>query len=228
MKKLLLVCFFLLWSGIANAEMILNSSIGNDPDKEKLCASRALRTLKGKVVPFEIDSEYINRSRRDHPDVTFVAIDDGMSPQLVECHLNPGTGRYEPVSFFTEQPGYERAPKGSLWSFHTIRPKGFDPGINTDAGRQMAAKICMKAVQDRSEPNGFDHIVYNAVIEVPLRASGTAIRAGTSIGGKKAQRYDIVVKGTSFYASSNPDLIAVAYTCLLSPILEVKAIELKK
>ncbi len=216
MKMLIVISSLLfLTSGLASAGMVLNDSIGNDPVKEKLCASRAKKTIPGKAIPFEIDSDYVARARSFHSDATFVAI-DGISPQLVECFLREGTGRYEPDSFSPEQ---------NYW--HVIKPKMFEPGINTDKGRSMAANVCMQAVQSKSNRSGFDHSVYNSVIEVPLSATGASIRAGTLIAGKKSVRYDIVVKGTSFYMTSGPDLTAINFTCLLSPTLEIKAIQFK-
>ncbi len=217
MNKLVFICSLLLISGIANAEMVLNNAIGNDPDKEKLCANRAMKTMPGKIVPFEIDSDYVDSSRKYHKDATFIAIDNGSSPQLVECFLRDGTGRFEPDNMSPDEQRY----------WHSIKPKRFKPGINTSEGREMAAKVCMKSVETTLSRNDFDHIVYNSVIEVPLSATGKSIRAGTVIGGKKAERYDIVVKGTSFYKSSRPDLTAVNFTCLLSPMLDVKAMQSK-
>jgi hypothetical protein len=41
----------------------------------------------------------------------------------------------------------------------------------------------------------------------------------------KAERYDIAVVGKLFYKSSGPDLVAYRVTCLLSPTLEVKAVQ---
>lgn len=83
----------LFFSCLAQAEMIRNDAIGNDPQKEELCASRA----KGKTVPFAINSRYLKSARSFNPDANFIAI-DGISPQLVECHLRQGTGKYEPAS----------------------------------------------------------------------------------------------------------------------------------
>ncbi len=217
MRKLILICCLLLASGIANAEMVLNNTIGNDPAKEKLCATRAMKTMPGKIVPFEIDSDYVASSREYHKDATFIAIDNGSSPQLVECFLREGTGRFEPDTISPDEQRY----------WHSIKPKMFEPGMKTDEGRSMAANVCMEAVKSKSKRSGFDHIVYSSVIEVPLSATGKSIRAGTIIGGKKAERYDIVVQGTSFYKSSKPDLTAVNFTCLLSPMLDVKAIQSK-
>ena len=51
--------------------------------------------------------------------------------------------------------------------------------------------------------------------------------AGKSIAGQKADRYDIVIMGKSFYKSAGPDLAAVKFTCLLSRALDVKAVQLK-
>lgn len=203
MRWLLVVGSLLLSSHVARAEMIPSSSIGNDPEKEKLCALRA----KGKTMPFEIDSRYVAAARRSNPDVTFIAI-DGISPQLVECYLRAGTGRYEPASLSPEQ---------SFW--HAIKPKGL--GIGTQQARSMAIKACLDAALSKSSRSGLSHSVNNSIFEVDIN------RAGTTIAGEKAERYDIVVQGTSFYKSSGPDLAAVKFTCLLSRALQVKAVQLK-
>ena len=190
--------------------MIHSDTIGNDPAKEKLCKSRA----KAKTVPFMIDSRYVERARALKPDATFIATDE-ISPQLVECYLLEGTGKYEPASFSPEQ-GY----------WHLIRPEQFKPGINTDKGIAMAAKVCLDAASDELNRPNFDHIVYSAVIEV--NPSTPRYKPGLSIAGKKANRYDIAVEGTSFYKSNGPDLTSVKFTCLLSPMLDIKAIKSKK
>jgi hypothetical protein len=189
--------------------MVLSNSIGNDPDKEKLCEARA----KGKTVSFEIDSRYVASARSLHPDATFIAI-DGSSPQLIECYLRPGTGRFEPDSYGPEQ---------SFW--HLIRPKGFDPGIHTQAGISMAAKVCLDAAPTKIDRPNFDHSVNTGVVEIGL--GSPRYHPGASIAGKGAERYDIAVEVTSFYKSSGPDLTAVNVTCLLSPMLDIKAIQFK-
>src|SRR4029079_3884432 len=193
----------LVFMDTARAEMIHNGAIGNDPMKEKLCAARA----KGKVIPFEIDSRYVARARSQHPDATFIAI-DGISPQLIECYLRSGTGRYEPASMSPEQ---------GFW--HTIKPNG--PGIGTQQAQSMSIRNCTNAALSKSSSAGLSHSVNNAVIEVDIN------RAGKTIAGHKAERYDIVVQGTSFYKSSGPDLATKKFTCLLSRALQVKAVELK-
>jgi hypothetical protein len=190
--------------------MVLNTSIGNEPAKENLCALRA----KVKPVPFLIDARYVARARSLHPDATFIAT-DGMSPQLIECYLREGTGKFEPDSFSPEQ-GY----------WHLPRPKQFEPGINTQAGITMAAKACLDAAPVKIARLGFDHSVYTAVVEIN-QSAGPLFHPGILIAGKKAERYDIAVKVTSFYKSSGPDLAAVNVSCLLSPMLDMKAIQVK-
>jgi hypothetical protein len=208
--RLLLIASCLLFStSLARAQMVLNNAIGNDPAKEKLCASRA----KGKTVAFEIDSRYVASARSLHQDATFIAI-DGISPQLVECYLREGTGRFEPDSFSPEQ---------SYW--HLIRPEGFKPGINTQIGISMAARVCLDAAPAKINRPNFDHSVFTSVVEIDV--DSPLYHPSITIAGKRAERYDIAVKATSFYRSSGPDLTAVRFTCLLSPMLAVKAIQFK-
>ncbi|HLP98767.1 MAG TPA: hypothetical protein VK149_10010 [Sideroxyarcus sp.] len=209
MHLLIIIGGLLLFTSTARAEMVRNDAIGNDPSKEKLCAARA----KGKPVPFEIDSRYVESARSFNPDATFIAI-DGANPQLVECFRLPGTGKYEPASFSPEQ---------SYW--HLIRPKQFEPGIHNSKGISMAANVCLEAAPLKINRPNLDHSVYSSVVEVHI--GSPSYHPGALIAGKKAERYDIAVKGTSFYKSSGPDLLAVHFTCLLSPMLDVKAIQFK-
>lgn len=213
MRRVVLSCVLLLAPMLAAAQMVHSDSIGNDPEKAQLCAARAKKTLSGSVVPFEIDSRYVARARKVHPDVTFIAI-DGMSAQLVECYLREGTGRYEAASFSPEQ---------SYWRL--IRPKQFEPGINTNQGRAMAAKVCLDTAPSKLNRPNFSHSVYSAVVEINL--GGPRYRPGFAVGSVKAERYDIAVEGTLFYKSSGPDLSAVNFTCLLTSLLEVKAVHFK-
>jgi len=207
MRSLLIAGGLLLFSGLARAEMVRNDTLGNDPTKEQLCASRA----KGEAVPFEIDSRYVASARASHPDVTFIAI-DGISPRLVECYLREGTGKYEPAS---------SSPQQSYW--HLIKPKQHDPPINSPKGSALAAKICMEAAPAKIDRPNFDHSVYSTVVEISL--GSPLYRPGASIAGEKAERYDVAVKGTAFYKSDGPDLASVNFTCLLSPMFDIKAIQ---
>jgi hypothetical protein len=219
MKTFIVISILFLKLAFANADMVSNDSIGNDPAKEKLCASRAKHVGGGKAEPFEIDSNYVARIRSLYPDATFIV----KSGQLVQCHLREGTGRFEPDSY---------EPEGIHW--HAIRPKGFEPGINTAKGQSMAANVCLQAALSKSNRPGLDHSVNNRVVEVQNDPTGRPYHHGTRAlfthalaTGKKAERYDIIVEGTCFYKPANPDLTAVKFSCLLSPSLEVKAIQFK-
>jgi len=204
-----LIVLGLLASSVARAEMIPSSQAGNDPQKARLCASRAGTKIPGKLVPFEIDPTYVDRARSFHPDVSFIAIDDGTSPQLVECYLREGTGRYEPAVFSPEQ---------QYW--HLIKPEG--SGIDTPQARSAAMDLCEKAALSKLTAKGFDHGVQDSAVEV------TPKRAGSLVGGRMAERYDVWVDGEAFYKSNGPDLKQVKYSCLLSRALAVKAVETPK
>ena len=120
----------------SNAGIILNNSIGNDPAKEKLCASRA----GGHTVPFLIDPRYVASVRAHQPDATFVATDSG-SPQLIICSLRPGTGKYEPDSMSPEQ---------AFW--HLIKPPGV--GIDNLKDSAKAMKTCLDTALAKSKRSG--------------------------------------------------------------------------
>lgn len=204
MRKFFIICIFIFTSGLANAEMVSSDSIGNDPGKEKLCAKRA----GGKPVPFVIDSNYVERARSTHPDATFISI----GGQLIECELREGTGRFEPDSMSPEQ---------EFW--HLPRPEMYDANITGIGRDDMVYKVCTEAIeaaevkQTRLE---FDHRVFmGGIIE-----NGTS----TPVAGKHSKQYDVLLMGKSFFKSSKPDLIAYNFSCLLTPMLALKAFEFKK
>lgn len=198
-------------SMIANGQMVSNSTIQNDPAAEALCAKRS----KVKPVPFLIDQDYVNRTRAAHPDTTFIA-EDGIIPELIECRVNDATGVYEADSLSSEDTSY----------WHLVRPEQFAPGIHTAAGQVQADNVCSKAARDKLNREGFDHSFgYTIEVnEITLNVSPWYL-PGVKVAGMKAERYDIAVMGKLFYKSSGPDLIAFRATCLLSPALEVKAVQ---
>lgn len=215
--KIIIIGFLLFASGVTHAEMVSNDSIGNDPAKEKLCVSRSQHDIKGKAVPFLIDSIYIESARARHPDATFIAI-IGISPQLIECFLREGTGRFEPDSMSPEQ---------QFW--HLPRPKQFEPGLNTDAGQNMARKACLDSYLAKATRTELDHTAMNFGVS-EVRKNGKVYvenKNRTTIAGKKFDDYDIVASGTAFYKSTGPDLDAVHFACLFSPMLEIKAVQTK-
>ncbi len=199
-------------SMIGNGQMVSNSAIQNDPAKESLCAKRA----KVKPVPFLIDQNYVNITRAAHPDTTFIA-EDGLIPELIECRVNERTGVYEMDSLTSEE-------NPSPWRL--IRPEQFAPGIHTAAGQIQADNVCFKAAREKVNREEFDHSFgYTTdVNEITLNVAPWYL-PGVKVAGMKAERYDIAVVGKLFYKSSGSDLTAFRVSCLLSPTLEVKAVQ---
>lgn len=204
LRHSVIVVFLLFLTSTAVPQMVRNNRIGNDPIKERLCAARAGATLgTSEVMPFEIDSKYVARSRSGHPDATFIVVHD----QLVECYLLEGTGRFEPCCY---------SPEASYW--HLIKPDQFKPGYYTNEGDRVALAVCLKSASSKTATPKFDHSSHFS----PFEAS-----SGTVVGGKNAGRYDIILKGSLFFKSTGPDLAATRFVCLLTPMLEFKAIEFK-
>lgn len=204
MRFLFLAFFALTICGLAKAEMLPSSAIGNDPQKEQLCASRA----KVQPVPFEIDPGYVKRERAMYPDATFIA-DDNVAQQLIVCILRPGTGRFEPdISM----------PEGNIWRLP--KPQQFQPSVNSQAGIAKAAKACLAVASTKITRSSLDHSVSTGVQEVQKRSPMYPL--GKTIGGAKIERYDVAVTGKSFYKSGGPDLDTVNFTCLFSPMLVLK------
>lgn len=193
----------------SSAEMILNSSLNNDPAKEKLCLQRA-GVKADQSVPFYIDSSYVRIARSFHSDSTFV-VKDGDAPSLIECYLRDGTGKFEPASF---------SPPQGYW--HLPMPKQFEPSISSRPGAEIAGTRCIAAAEEKQDHEKLDHSVYFTVAKIDLS------RVGKAIGTAKAERYDVYVEGKNFLKSSSLDLETVEFTCLFTPMLELKAIKLSR
>jgi hypothetical protein len=199
-------------NGIANGQMVSSSAIQNDPAKEALCQRRA----GVKAVPFLIDQDYVNRSRAAHPDATFIA-EDGVIPELIECRVNEQTGVFEAASLTSEE-------DPSPW--HLVRPEQFAPGIHTAAGQAQADDVCFKAAREKVNREDFDHSLgYTTDVNEITLNTGPWYVPGVQVAGVKAERYDIAVVGGLFYKSSGGDLTAFGVTCLLSPTLNVRAVQ---
>src|SRR5580658_3878984 len=110
---LIFAASMLFASIMANAQMVSNTTIQNDPAREALCAKRA----NVKPVPFLIDQNYVNAMRSAHPDTTFIA-DDGIIPELIQCRVNDRTGVYEVDTLSLDEDSY----------WHLVRPDQFTPG----------------------------------------------------------------------------------------------------
>jgi hypothetical protein len=201
-----------LASMAASGQMVPNSAIPNDPAKEALCQKRAnVKT----PVPFVIDQNYVNGVRAAHPDATFIA-EDGVLPELIECRVNDDTGVFELASLSSEENPY----------WHLVRPEQFAPGIHTAAGQVQADDVCFKAAREKVNREDFDHSFgYTTDVNEITLDVAPWYRPGVKVAGMKAERYDIAVAGNLFYRSSGPDLTDFRVNCLLSPTLEVKAVE---
>lgn len=199
----------LLLAPLAHADdMIPSAQIGNDPAKAKLCVSRA---KMGKPAPFVISARYLKEARNYHSDATFVAFKEEIGAgQLVECYLRDGTGRYEPASL---------TPENRYWQLAN-KPQRYQPDLSTNAGKDIASRIYRDAASARMSRTGFSHSVTTRVVEVQGNNNGM-------VAGKKSHQYDVIVEGKSFFRSSGPDLKAKTYSCLLSPMCEVKAVTVK-
>jgi hypothetical protein len=209
---LVLASSMIFASMVANSQMVSNRAIQNDPAKEALCAKRA--KVK-KPVPFLIDQNYVNNTRAAHPDTTFIA-EDGILPELIECRVNEETGVYELDSLSSERNPY----------WHLVRPEQFAPGIHTAAGQVQADNVCFKAAREKVNRGGFDHSFgYTTDVNEITLDVAPWYQPGVKVAGMKAERYDIAAVGKLFYKSSEPDLTAFRVSCLLSPTLEVKAVQ---
>ena len=168
-----------------------------------------------KPVSFLIDQDHVNRIRALHPDTTFIA-QDGIIPELIECRVNEDTGVYEPSALSSAENSY----------WHLVRPEQFAPGIHTAAGQVQADEVCFKAARGKVNREGFDHSFgYTTdVNEITLDVAPWYL-PGVKVAGMKAERYDIAVVAKVFYNSSGPDLTAFRVSCLLSPTLQVRAVQ---
>jgi hypothetical protein len=221
-RLLAVMALFIL--GIAKVEMVPGDSIGNDPTKQAVCEERSEAQFKGAtVVPFEIDKNFVARSRglvpgfQGHSDTTFIAIQNGTGiALLIDCFVNSGTGQYGPEGSQSEN---------NLW--HLVKPHQFDPSIKSPAGNAIAIDRCREVARTKINRPNFDHSsVSGGAVEVNV-TRGVRFPVGIDIAGVKAQRYDVIVAGTALYKSSGPDMVAVDFTCLLSPMLEIKALQIK-
>jgi hypothetical protein len=198
-------------STIANGQMVPNSAIQNDPAKEALCAKRA----KVRPVPFLIDQSYVNITRAAHPDTTFIA-EDGILPELIECRASDHSGAHALDALSSEENAY----------WHLVRPEALAPGYQTAAWQVQADNVCFKAAREKVNREQFDHSFgYTTDVNVITLNVAPWYLPGVKVAGMKAERYDIAAVGKLFYKSSGADLTSYRATCLLSPTLEVKAVQ---
>jgi hypothetical protein len=219
--RLVYLVVWLLSVPIGYAQMIRSDALEQDTVKLKLCIDRA-RDGQGNgltigeqddLVPFEIDAGYVAMVRKQNPSVTFFAVPD----RLLECMA--GSGLYRPV-----------LSSGESWFWHVIRPPSFQPPITTEAGLELAENTCLKDVPRHADLSGFDHALYSTAKDIGyLSPRVTAKPNRPTIGGVPVSSYDVEVYGTAFFkTSSEIDLLTLDFTCLYSPMLELKAVGWRK
>ena len=155
MRWLFSICGLWLSVGPAVGEMVPNSSIGNDPEREKLCMERTSAHFHSNAVrflPFEINKEFVGRFRppnyRGGPVVFVVAKMPGAPPELVECTVL-SNGKYGPITFSVQ------GSNGGRWRLmdepnHSL--------FASQAGASIAQKSCFDAVMLKLKHPGYDHI----------------------------------------------------------------------
>lgn len=192
--------------------MLRNDAIENDPTLEKLCIDRTLHppnTVIGTLytVPFLLDSSYVLRVRADYPDATFIAVSSsrsGFGGQLVECSRLSG-GKFGPAT---------RSPEGN-WYWSLIKPQQ----LRGPGWMSIAADRCRKAAEGKVGDTGIERSAYSSV---------QAVAEGRQIAGMLTAAWDVEVKGDVVLKGAGPDLPVFNFSCLLSPMLEVRAVELRR
>lgn len=180
----------------AIADMVPSSEIENKKSLETLCAKRSKTTQ----VKFFIDRDYLASERSTDADATFIASE---SLGLVKCRTNSATGKFGPVSYSPEQ-----------WYWRKDKPQQHNPSFNTKRGKEIAEASCLDAASETMPKDGLIRVVVIGSSE-----------GGHLSSGRKAGQYDVVVYGRAQYKSDGPDLKPVPFTCLMSPMFEIKKIE---
>ncbi len=195
-----------------SAGMLRNDAIENDPTLEKLCIDRTLHppnTVIGTLytVPFLLDSSYLLRVRADYPDATFIAVSSsrsGFGGQLVECSRLSG-GKFGPAT---------RSPEGNrYWSL--IKPQQ----LRGPGWMSIASDRCRGAAERKVGDSAIERSAYSSVQEVA---------EGRQIAGMLTAAWDVEVKGDVVLKGPGPDLPVFNFSCLLSPMLEVRAVKLRR
>jgi hypothetical protein len=190
--------------------MLRNDAIENDPTLEKLCIDRTLHppnTVIGRLyaVPFLLDCISVLSIRSDHPEATFIAVSSsrsGFGGELVECLRL--SGEFAPAV---------RIPNEGIWS--PIKPQQFaGPGWTS-----TATDRCRRAAERKLGDTGIEQSGYFSVNEV-----GEGLR----IAGLLTAAWDVEVKGNVVLKGPGPDLPVFDFSCLLSPTLELRNVELRR
>jgi hypothetical protein len=208
------VIFILLSLPASRAQMIRSATLQQDTAKLNLCIERArhghsLTIGDQDLVPYEIDARYLAQAKHQNPDVTFFATPGS----LYECEV-AGNGLYGPAS-----------SSGENWFWHVIRPPSFQPSINTDAGSKLAANTCLKDVPEHADLPAFDHAGYYGSEDIGYLSHKELAKPGRpSVAGVPVTSYDVEVTGVAYFKTGGIDLTMLNFSCLYSPMLELKAV----
>jgi hypothetical protein len=215
-----LMCLaILVLSRTCGAQMIRSDQLKQDQVKLNLCVDRARHDRSfgigigtQELIPFEIDMQFVERERKEYPDVTFFATTRG----LVQCTVT-GIGKYGPMLF----------DNGMTWYWNSLlpTPPSFQPSIETAEGRRIAGNKCLADLPQHADLPNFDHALYNDAYTVGYLGSKNA--SGPlypMIAGVRVSSYDVEVTGSAYFKTNTIDQIMLLYICLYSPMLELKAV----
>jgi hypothetical protein len=222
--KAALVCIaILMLSRYCCAQMVVSDQLKQDPVRLNLCIDRARHDRSfgigigtDELVPFEIDMQFVERVRKEYPDVTFFATTRG----LIQCSVT-GIGKYGPMFF----------DNGERWFWKSLIPipPSFKPSIDTVEGRRIAEDRCLADLPRHADLTNFDHAGYDDPYTVGyLGSKGNNDPNHPMIAGVKVSSFDVIVTGASYFKTDTIDQIMLLYTCLYSPMLELKAVGWKK
>jgi len=156
---------------------------------------------------FLLDSTYLLRVRVDNPDATFIAVSNfrsGFGGRLVECSRLSG-GKFGAAI---------QSPEGNrYWSL--IKPQQ----IRGPGWMSAAADRCRNAAERKVGDAGIERSTYSSVQEVA---------EGRQIAGMVTEAWDVEVKGDVVLKGPGPDLPVFNFSCLLSPMLEVRSVTLRR
>ena len=194
--------------------MIKSDELNQDRAKLNLCIERARHSRSYGIgdqdlVQFEIDAGYVERARKNDPDVTFFAIPG----TLVECQV-AGNGLYGPASM-----------DGENWFWRVVRPPSFQPPINTLEGTRIAAERCLADARTHTDLPRFDHGGYLSVNDVGyISPKVTAGANRPMVAGVPVSSYDVEATGVAYFKTGTIDLTMLMYICLYSPMLELRVV----
>jgi hypothetical protein len=203
--------------------MVPSNQLQQDQTKLNLCIDRARHDRSfgigignDELIPFEMDMGFVERARKENPDVTFFAT----TGALIECEVT-GIGKYGPMVRYS----------GATWYWKPLIPTqpSFQPSIDTWKGKRIATSKCLADLPTHADLPNFDHAGYDDPYSVGYIGSKTSSRTNyPMIAGVPVSSDDVMVTGAAYFKTNTIDQIMLLYTCLYSPMLELKAVGWRK